>query len=88
MPPLLGQLRGGPRDVGGIVLELGLETLQQGKGVGAAAGEAAITYPSIRRRILTASAFMIEVPIVTWPSPPIATRPGGVPSESWLRGVP
>ena len=39
-PPELGQLGRRPGDVVGIVLELGLEPLQQGEAVGRAAGEA------------------------------------------------
>ena len=33
------------------------------------------TLPSDKRRILSASPFMIELPSVTWPSPPMATTP-------------
>ncbi len=37
--PFLGQLRGGPRDVGGKIAELGFEPLQQRERIGAAAGK-------------------------------------------------
>ena len=39
-PPFLGQLGGGPRHVGRVVFQLGLEAFEQGEGVGGAAGEA------------------------------------------------
>ncbi len=74
-PPVLGQLGGGPRHVAGIVLELGLEPLQQGEGVGRGARRSrrAPCRPC-SRRILSASAFMTTLPSVTCPSPPMATR--------------
>ena len=73
--PVLGQLGGGPGHAALEVLELGLEALQQGEGVGGGAGEADSTLPSCSRRILWASLFMTTLPSVTWPSPPMATPP-------------
>ena len=75
-PPFLGQFGRRPRHVAGIVLELGLEPLQQGEGIGAAAGEADEHLAvAAAGGSCIASAFMIVVPSVTWPSPPMATLP-------------
>ena len=55
------------------ILHACLETLEQGKRVSTGPSEAVITLPSAKRRIFTASAFMIVWPTLTWPSPPVAT---------------
>ena len=40
-PPVLGEFDGGARQLAGVLLELGFEALEQGKGVGGRAGKAA-----------------------------------------------
>jgi hypothetical protein len=62
--PVLGELDGRADQVALVLVELGLEALEQGEGVGGRA-----------RRTLRAVALTTMLPRVTWPSPPSATTP-------------
>src|SRR5262249_59373673 len=59
--PVLGQLRGGPRDAALEVLQLGLEPLQEGEGVGRGAGEAAQHLAVVQPADLVGVAFHDDV---------------------------
>ena len=72
--PVLGQLDGGAHQVALVLLELGLEALEQGEGVGGGAGEAGQHLVVVERAAPCARVPLTTMlPSVTWPSPPIAT---------------
>ena len=74
--PILGQLRGG---AGHVRREsrcsLASNRSSRAKASALLPAKPVMTLPSIRRRILSASAFITVLPSVTWPSPPMATMP-------------
>ena len=56
-----------------VLLELGLEALEQGEGVGGRAGEAGQHLVVVQAAHLARVALTTMLPSVTWPSPPSAT---------------
>jgi hypothetical protein len=61
-------------ELAGILLELGLQPLEQGEGVGGGAGEAGDHLAALpSRRTLRALPLTMVWPIETWPSPAMVT---------------
>ena len=74
--PVLGELDAGALELIGEALELGLQPLEQGEGVGGRPRRSrAITLPLPTRRTFLALPLMMVWPRVTWPSPAITTLP-------------
>ena len=74
--PVLGELDAGAGELAGMLLQLALQPLEEGEGIGRGAREARDNAPpSPRRRTLRAFALMTVCPSVTWPSPATTTAP-------------
>jgi hypothetical protein len=71
--PVLGQLDGGAHQVALVLLQLGLEALEQREGVGRGAGKAGQHLVAVQLAHLARAGLDDDVPSVTWPSPPSAT---------------
>jgi hypothetical protein len=76
--PVLGQLDRSAGEIA-VLLQLAFEELEQRKCIGGTTGEPpakpAITRPSARVLTLCAFPFITVLPMLTWPSPAIATLP-------------
>ena len=72
--PVLGQFDRGAGQVA-VLLQLGFEQLEKRECIGRAAGKSGDDATAGKRRTLRALPFMTVLPMLTWPSPPMATLP-------------
>ena len=74
-PPVLGQLGRGAGTLAGWSFSFASNRSIRAKASAAAPAKPTSTWPSMSLRILMASLLTTVCPSVTWPSPPMATRP-------------